>query len=321
MREEIELAELDVRYESYRMRNPAVEKRLLGSIRQRGIEQALEGTTSGGAKILLNGFKRRRCALQLSLPCVPYVSLAEDEAGAILHLLRVSNQSSLSLLEQARFLSELRRLEKTSVADIAEQLSRSKSWVSMRLGLLEEMSPGVVKEIFAGRFPLYAYMYTLRQFMRMNGKQEVEEFVAAVSGKNLSVREIEQLANGYFRGPESLREMIRKGNTGEVLAWMRQVPQDAEGCSERERILLRDLELVGKYMQRVMGKSMDRNLKSPAFCAQAHLLTAGLMGRRRGFFDSVRELHDRSGQAQSGVPAPAGWHEPAGDQSPSAPES
>jgi DNA-binding transcriptional regulator GbsR (MarR family) len=56
----------------------------------------------------------------------------------------------------------LRRLEKMSVADIAEQLSRSKSWVSMRLGLLEEMSPLVQQEIFSGRFPLYSYMYSLR---------------------------------------------------------------------------------------------------------------------------------------------------------------
>src|SRR6516225_1743941 len=140
MAQEIELAELDVRYESYRMKNPAVEKRLLASILQRGIEQALEGVACGESKILLNGFKRRRCALRLGLHSVPYVSLGEDEGGGIVHLLRVSNQSALSLLEQARFIDQLRRLENMSVADIAEQLSRSKSWVSMRLGLLEEMT-------------------------------------------------------------------------------------------------------------------------------------------------------------------------------------
>ncbi len=323
MGQEIELAELDVRYENYRMKNPALEKRLLASMAQRGIEQALEGATSGEVKILLNGFKRRRCALRLGLDHVPYLSLGDDEAGAIVHLLRVSNESALSLLEQARFIEQLHRLEKMSVADIAEQLSRSKSWVSMRLGLLEEMSPRVQEEIFAGRFPMYAYMYTLRPFMRLNptGKQEVEEFVLAVSGQNMSVREIEQLAYGYFRGPQSMREMIQNGHASEVLTWMQQVPQDAEGCSERERILLRDLELVQKYMLRVMGKSLDSKLKSPPFYAQAHLLTAGILSRQRAFFDSVRQLHDRSGQAQSGVPALPGWNEPARDGSPSPPQS
>jgi predicted transcriptional regulator len=321
MREEIELAELDVRYENYRMKNPAFEKRLLASIAQRGIEQALEGAAAGEGKILLNGFKRRRCALHLGIRRVPYVSLGEDQAGAILNLLRLSNQSALSLLEQARFIDQLRQL-KMSVADIAEQLSRSKSWVSMRLGLLEEISPRVQEEILAGRFPVYPYMYILRPFMRLNraSQQEVEEFVLAVSGQRLSVREIEQLAYGYFRGPRSLREMIQNGHAGEVLAWMRQVPQDAEGCSEWERILLRDLELVQKYMQRVMGKSLSPKLKSPAFFAQAHLVTAGLLSRHRAFFHSVRGLHDRSGQAQSGVSAPPGWHEPRGDYSPSPPQ-
>lgn len=323
MAEEIELAELDVRYESYRMKNPALEKRLLASILQRGIEQALEGTTCGQSKVLLNGFKRRRCALRVGLHSVPYVSLGEDEAGGILQLLRLSNQSTLSLLEQARFIDQLRQLEKLSVADIAEQLSRSKSWVSMRLGLLEEMSPRVQQEIFAARFPMYSYMYTLRPFMRLNRacKQEVEEFVLAVSGQKLSVREIEQLAHGYFRGPDSMREMIQNGHAGEVLAWMKQVPQDAEGCSERERIVLRDLEVVQKYMRRVMGKSLDSQLKSLAFCAQAHLLTAGILSRQRAFFDSVRQLHDRSGQTQSGVPSPPGWNEPARDCSSSPPQS
>jgi hypothetical protein len=39
----------------------------------------------------------------------------------------------------------------------------------MRLGLIGEMSEKVREKIFRGSFPVYPYMYTLRQFMRMNG--------------------------------------------------------------------------------------------------------------------------------------------------------
>src|SRR5881628_2506848 len=87
-----------------------------------------------------------------------------------------------------------------SVADIAEHVSRSKAWVSMRLGLIGEMSEAVRERMFSGEFPVYPYMYTLRQFMRMNGvkKQDIEDFVVAVSGNKQSVREIEQLAHGIF---------------------------------------------------------------------------------------------------------------------------
>jgi predicted transcriptional regulator len=318
MGREVELSTLDLRYESYRMRNPALEARLLASIAQRGIEEPLEGVDTAGRSVLLNGFKRYRCARKLGIGVAPYASLGEDEALGIINLLRVSNNRSLSILEQARFIGELRKLHKMSVAEIAEELSRSKSWVSMRLGLIGEMSETVREKIFRGDFPVYPYMYTLRQFMRMNGvkKEEIEEFVAAVSGKKLSVREIEQLAHGYFRGPESFREAIRKGHTELPLEWIKQVPEDPDGCNEFERVLLKDLEITQKYMQRVMGKSEDRRLKTRAFHAQANLLTAGILSKARAFFETLRKLHDRSGQAQGDVSAAPGGYDPARDRSP-----
>jgi hypothetical protein len=195
-----------------------------------------------------------------------------------------------------------------SVADIAGQLSRSKSWVSMRLGLIGEMSAAVREKLFQGEFPVYPYMYTLRQFMRMNGfgKQDIEDFVVALAGKKLSVREIEQLAHGYFRGPASFRESIRQGHVALALDWFRRVPEDPDGSNEFERVLLKDLEITQKYMQRVMGKSQDRRLKTPAFFAQAHLLTAGILSQARAFSAVMRELHDRCGQTQGGVSPPSG---------------
>ena len=39
----------------------------------------------------------------------------------------------------------------------------------MRLGLISEMSAAIRAKLFSGAFPVYSYMYTVRQFMRMNG--------------------------------------------------------------------------------------------------------------------------------------------------------
>jgi hypothetical protein len=300
------------------MRNPAMEGRLLASIAQRGIEEPLEGVDIKEGSVLLNGFKRYRCARKLGISIAPYASLGEDEAVGVINLLRVSNNKSLSILEQARFIDDLRKLHKMRVADIAGELSRSKAWVSMRLGLIGEMSEKVRERIFNGSFPVYPYMYTLRQFMRMNGvkKQDIEEFVVAVSGKRLSVREIEQLAHGYFRGPASFREAIQQGHVALPLQWMKQVPEDPDGCNEFERVLLKDLEIAQKYMQRIMGKSADRRLKTRAFHAQANLLTAGILSRARAFFETLRKLHDRSGQAQSHIFAAPGGYESKRDHPP-----
>jgi hypothetical protein len=247
---EIELSSLDLRYENYRMKNRAGEARLLASICDRGIMEPLEGVDVEKRHVLLNGFKRWRCARRLGLTTAPYVSLGEDAAMGIVALLRVSNDRALSLLEQAGFVDELKRLYGMNVAQIAEALSRSKGWVSMRLGLLCEMTPAVRGKLFAGAFPVYAYMYSVRPFMRMNGggREAIEPFVTALSGKGLSVRQIEQLAHGYFRGPEDLREQIRSGNVALPLERLRPSSMGVDGCTPLEQAMLKDIEVAQKYM-------------------------------------------------------------------------
>ena len=80
MSENVELSTLNLRYEGYRLRDDASEARVLASIAQRGIEEPLEGVDTPDDRFLLNGFKRRRSAEKLGIHCVPYVSLAEEEA-------------------------------------------------------------------------------------------------------------------------------------------------------------------------------------------------------------------------------------------------
>jgi len=300
MAKEVDLASLDLRYECFRLKAEAVEGRLLVSIAEGGIHEPLEGVEVDGRNVLLNGFKRYRCARQLHLATVPYRSLGQDQAAAILGLLRTCQDRALSILEQAAFIGELKKTHHWTVADIAARLCRSKAWVSVRLGLLEPMSELVRRQLFAGAFPVYCYMYVLRRFMRLNreGSGAVDEFVAAVSGKGLSVRQIEELAQGFFGGPESLREEIRQGNLALLLERMRQPPQSPDACSPFERVLLQELVLVQKSMQRVIGNSQEQHkLLSRAFHAQCHLLTASILSHAPVFVHTLKQLHDRNRQA------------------------
>jgi len=299
MSEIVELSTLNLRYEGHRLRDDAREVRLLASIAQRGIEEPLEGVDTPEGRFLLNGFKRYRCAKRLGIDSVPYASLGQDEATAILSLMRVSKEKALGILEQARFIVDLLTIHGMSVAEVAETLSRSKAWVSMRRSLLEEMSQPVQQILFDGAFPVYCYMYTLRPFMRMNSvtTDEIERFVKAVAGKRLSVREIEFLAHGYFRGPASLREAIDGGRWQWSLDQMKSVPEDREGCNEFERVLLKDMQILQKSMQRVMVKCDDPRLTSRAFYAQANLLTGALLSKLEPFCERIQEFHDRSGHA------------------------
>ena len=253
MAREVELASLDLRYESFRLKQAALEERLLASIAQRGIEEPLEGVQVQESNVLLNGFKRYRCARKLRLATVPYSSLGPDEVVGILSLLRTSNSRSLSILEQAAFIDELKQARQLSVAEIAAELTRSKAWVSVRVGLIAEMSGPVRRQLFAGAFPVYSYLYTLRQLMRLNGVrvEQVEEFVAAVSGKGLSVREVEQLAHGEGAGDFTYR------TREEVDSWKARCPVQAF----RRRLLSDEVATEAPRTLRVMSEA---NVAAPS---------------------------------------------------------
>jgi len=299
MVEQVEIASLDLRYEGFRMKSPGAEKALLLSILQKGIRDPLQGVDTKDARILLDGFKRLRCAQKLGIGRAPYVSMGADEVLGIIELIRISNAKSLSILEQARFVDELKSFHRMSTAEIAELLERSKSWVSVRTGIMAEMSDYILDQIFKGRFPVYSYMYTLRPFIRINGIQnsELDDFVRSVSGKNLSIRNIEILANGYFRGSEALRKQIKSGHITWALGRLKESHTAPSGCSQIESAMIRDLEILSKYMQRVATKTKNPKYKTNAFFAQANLLTGGILRQADSFLTAIRTFHDRTGQA------------------------
>jgi len=294
----IELAQLDLRYESFRMKNPVLEGKLLASIQQRGIEEPLSGVDPAGERILLDGFKRLRCARVLGLNALPYAARGQDVGLGIVSLLRGNPQQPLTILEQACFIDELRTVHGLSLAEIAQNMSRSKAFVSMRLGLFEEMTPAVREKLFSGQFPPYAYLYTVRPFMRMNKvpATRIEAFVLAVSGKELSVREIAFLFAACFQGSGSLREQILQGRWELVLREAQDLGSATGGCNEVERSVLRNLERTGKHMRKVVALGDCPRLKSPAFHAQAGLLSSQVLQQAGEFLKTVRSLHARCEQ-------------------------
>lgn len=295
----LELTDLDLRYEGYRLRQPRREEHLLSSIAREGIREPLLGVIGDTHPILLDGFKRCRAARTLHLQVVPFASWGGDEVAGIFKLLHAERQHALTLLEQARFVDELHTQRDLSRAEIAHQLARSQAWVSLRLGLLKELSPAVREALFAGAFPVYSYLYTLRPLRRLKGvtSAELDQFVGALRGQKLSVRQIEGLAQGFFRGPVSFRQEILQGHLSLALRQLEQAPRDPDGCSEFERVFLNDLEQTHKAMLRVLGKSQEEpKLQSTAFGAQANLLTAALLGTVPTFLRTLRTLHDRTGQ-------------------------
>ena len=298
MMQQVEISSFDLRYECCRMKDKRPEKALFSSILEHGIREPLQGVdTAGtsGTRVLLNGFKRYRCAVKLSIEIVPYTSLGNDEAFGIITLLRIANSKKLTILEQAKLIDELKNVHKMSVAEIAQLLEKSNGWVSMRLGIIKQMSESVMEKIFNGQFPAYSYIYSLRPFIRMNGikNKEIDEFVNCVAGKNLSIRDIHLLIHGYFKGSDDFRRQIKSGDISWGLSNLKDTNPNINACTELEKRMLKDLEITKRYMKKVTYKSIDSRFKSNSFYAQANLLVEGILKQLKPFSRALEEFYDR----------------------------
>jgi hypothetical protein len=296
----VELEQMDLSHEGLRLRDRNRERTLVASIAERGILEPLQGVTfATGRFLLLDGFKRYRVARQLKIGAVNCIGIADDVASGILKLIRTANDFSLHLVEQAQLVTELHEKHQMTRLQIAAQLERSPAWVNMRLSLLKEMSPTIKKEIFSGRFPARSFMYTLRQFTRVNKApmEDVDKFVEAVSGKELSGRAVDGLAGAYFRGGENFREQILKGNFAWTLNQLDQMQRarsaDPNLMSQAEMAFLRDLEIAGKYGGRIVRRSLVEIPASNAFSAEAELLCGGIVRQMDDYRVAIGRIYDR----------------------------
>lgn len=304
---QIEIIEIDRKYESYRIQSISREKILLGSIAERGIDEAISGVSSieTGKYILLDGFKRLRCAIKLGHRQIIFISVGEDEADSILHLIRMSNAKGLTMLEQAKLVDELNRVFSLSVAELSMRLQRSKSWVRVRLEVLKEMSAAVMNDIIGGRFPLYSYIYTLRPHRRLPGgasQKVIENFVSHVGGRGLSTREIELLSDGYFRGGAKMRQEIEGGNLGWCLGEMKRRAEAKStfpaSLNENEKLTLQDLEFMSQLTGRLPLRLTHRDIKSSEFYAEAVVIVGELLRLWPEFTKGLKGFYDRCGVAE-----------------------
>lgn len=301
--EQIEVSHIDTGYEKLRLRDKNREKVLLKSIINHGINDPLKCIFKDSDNfILLDGFKRLRCCNRIKLSVVPVACLGNDEVSAILHLIRLSNANNLNILEQASFVDELHQKHKLPIKEIAYQVERSPAWVSVRLGIIHEMSDVVREAIFSGAFPVRSYMYTLRQFTRVNkiSKNDIDEFVKAVSGKNLSTRNIETLVYGYFRGGKHLKTQIEKGNIPWTLKQMSRINTLTEAektlLNEAELKTIRELEILQKYINKTGFNIKSPKLKSESFFSTAGLLIKGILDNIDNFKKQLQEFYNDTGK-------------------------
>lgn len=273
----IEVNQIDLCYGNYRCNNATTEKKLLNSISQLGITIPLSVIEKEGSiqpYLLLDGFKRLRCAQKLNLHQIPITIIGDNEVAGVLSILCHNQSSTLNALEEAVFIERLNSYHGLSNSEIARRINRSVAWVNLRVEMSRSMSEIVRKKILSGKFPLRSYMYDLLPFTRVKGGMaEVEKFVIALSGKELSTRDIALLAHAFFRGEEEVKQQILTGNLDWTLRMLKTSKESPEVLKKPEsnQTPIEKLVFILGMCERNISQIVEEFLNSPALLSEQAL--------------------------------------------------
>jgi predicted transcriptional regulator len=259
--EEIEISEVDTRFEGLKIRDKDREKKLIGDLSKGDLLTPLLTTEIEGVLVLLDGFKRLRAAIALNWSTIRCLSVAENEVTGILELLQRSRGHKMDLYSEACFVSRLHKEHHFSLAKLANELGRSKSWVSMRTLFTESMTVKTEAQLRSGTFPLHAWIYSIRPFMRMNDKNKslAEEFVDLCVKENYTLREIDILSRIWFEQGEDKRNELRKGNGEWILRQLNEKVKAGHCLSAKEQA---DLKILA-YLERAIRQCHIHSFVAP----------------------------------------------------------
>jgi len=203
---ELELHQLEMRYERVRKRAPSVERALVGSLAEHGQQLPIVVVAEASRFVLIDGYKRVRALKRLSRDTVRATDwqMAEIDALLLERRLRCGREDAL---DQAWLLAELQQRFGLSLEDLAQRFERSKSWVSRRLGLLQTL-PGLIHEqVRCGELSAHAAMKYLLPLARANA-QAALRLAATIAPLKLTSRQIGALYAGWRSGTQRTRELI-----------------------------------------------------------------------------------------------------------------
>jgi ParB/RepB/Spo0J family partition protein len=147
----LELTQLGQRYRRYRLPNPDAEAAMTGSFRRYGQLTPLVVCRREETYEVLDGFKRLAAARTLGLKTVTTRLLHADDrvAKAAIHGLNQTG-SRTQEWEEAWIVHALIREDGMSQVEVAELLSRHKSWVCRRLALVEKLAEEARQDLRLG---------------------------------------------------------------------------------------------------------------------------------------------------------------------------
>lgn len=238
---------LDLRYEKLRVRRPAEERRLIVSLGEAG-QQSPVIVVRGkgdGLYVVIDGHKRVRALKKLKADVVKAIVWEIGEEEALSAHYRMSRQGGLSAVEEGWLVAELHRIGKWNLGRIAEKLLKSRSWVSRRLSLAEELPSSLGEAVSRGEIGAHAAVSSLVPLTRGN-RVDGKILVEKICGLGLTSRQIKEICDSYRKAGLEVRNRI----VADPALFLRaraatQAGKLDSALSDKESRCVKNLDLIG----------------------------------------------------------------------------
>jgi ParB family transcriptional regulator, chromosome partitioning protein len=248
---EMELHQLELRYEGLRRRSARKERAVLASLSEIGQQAPVVVLEVEEQRaVLLDGYKRVRALKRLGRDTVLATrwELPEPEALLLERLMRTAEAESP--LEQGWLLREMHERFGLSAGELAQRFDKSTSWVSRRLALVSELPEPIQEQVRQGQLVAHAAMKHLVPLARAN-RREAERLAKALGARQLSSREVGTLCTAWRSGSPATRELILS-NPEVVLRAQQEARRPPEPLGPEQR-LLKDLAALAGIARRAAG--------------------------------------------------------------------
>ncbi|MBN2193130.1 MAG: ParB N-terminal domain-containing protein [Polyangiaceae bacterium] len=279
---DLELHQLDRRYEALRTTSRERDSRVLASLARDG--QQLPVVVIAGADsdryVLVDGYKRVRGLHQLGQDLVRATcwDLPEDEALLLGRLMRSAEGESV--LEQAWLVRELSERFGLSLEDLARRFGRSPSWVSRRLGLVATLPDAIQELVRAGKLAPHAAMKHLLPLARANRKGAIS-LAKAIAPLCPSTRQTALLCAAFARGNDESRAQLLAHPD---LLLRATAPEDPRKPDDPAQQLARDVGAVGGIARKALARVEGGVVQ--------HLLPPERARLRRSAVDAHRDVEE-----------------------------
>ena len=204
----LEFHQLDRRGEHLRVRRPERQRRLLASLAAAGQQTPIivvAVAEQPDRYLVIDGYQRMAALEQLGRDTVEAVVWPMDEAEALVldRSLRMTERATA--LEEGWLLAELEQRFGYGLEELARRFDRSLSWVSRRLGLVEQLPESVQQQVRSGAITAQVAMKFLVPVAR-SSLEDCQRMAEAMATHRFTSREAGQLYAAWRDATPAIRQ-------------------------------------------------------------------------------------------------------------------